>query len=132
MSPKYVGFGEAISLFFSNYVNFKGRSTRSEYWYATLFTCILSFVVGFIGGLIGIDILAYIVSLATFLPGLAISFRRLHDTGRSAWWLLLCLIPLVGAIIVIVFECQPSGPENKWGAPASAAEETPSQPTDAQ
>ena len=85
MSPKYVGFGEAISLFFSNYVNFKGRSTRSEYWYATLFTCILSFVVGFIGGLIGIDILAYIVSLLTFLPGLAISFRRLHDTGRSAW-----------------------------------------------
>ena len=89
-------------------------------------------MVGFIGGLIGIDILAYIVSLATFLPGLAISFRRLHDTGRSAWWLLLCLIPLVGAIIVIVFECQPSGPENKWGAPASAAEDAPSQPTDAQ
>ena len=132
MSPKYVGFGEAISLFFSNYVNFKGRSTRSEYWYATLFTFILSCVVGSISTLTGIDILAYIVSLATFLPGLAISFRRLHDTGRSAWWLLLCLIPLVGAIIVIVFECQPSGPENKWGAPASAAEEAPAQPTDAQ
>ena len=132
MSPKYVGFGEAISLFFSNYVNFKGRSTRSEYWYATLFTFLVSLVLTGLCKLIGNDILTYIFSLATLLPGLSVSFRRLHDTGRSAWWLLLCLIPLVGAIIVIVFECQPSGPENKWGAPASAAEEAPAQPTDAQ
>ena len=132
MSPKYVGFGEAISLFFSNYVNFKGRSTRSEYWYATLFTCLVSFVLGLISGFIGNEILVYIFSAAIFIPGWSSTFRRLHDAGRSALWLFLLLIPLVGAIIILVFECTASVPENKWGAPASAAEEAPSQPTDAQ
>ena len=91
MSPKYVGFGEAISLFFSNYVNFKGRSTRSEYWYATLFTCLVSFVLGLISGFIGNEILVYIFSAAIFIPGWSSTFRRLHDAGRSALWLFLSI-----------------------------------------
>ncbi|MFD3262254.1 DUF805 domain-containing protein [Paenibacillus lentus] len=101
-----------------NYVGFEGRARRTEYWMFVLFNFIASFVLGFIGGFIGLDsILAYIYSLAVLLPSLAVGARRLHDTGRSGWMLLLALIPLVGAIILLVFLCQDSQPgDNKYGS----------------
>lgn len=111
-SPKNVSFGEAIKLFFVNYVNFTGRSTRSEYWWSFLFQCIVSVLTVWIPGI------GSIVSLGLLLPGLAINVRRLHDTGRPWTYLLFGLIPLAGFIILIVLYCEESGPDNKWGAAA--------------
>ena len=106
-----VGFWEAIGLFFRNYTNFRGRSRRSEYWYACLFTWLLAFVIGFVSeDLVGI---AY---LAVFLPSLAVSVRRLHDIGKSGWWYLIGYIPVVGSILLLIWHCKDSQPgENTWG-----------------
>ncbi len=97
-SPKNVGFGEAITLFFKNYVNFSGRSTRSEFWYAYLFTIILGMAVGMISGVLTVmtgdesntvsTVLEGIEGLVLFIPNLSLSVRRLHDVGKSGWWML--------------------------------------------
>ena len=106
-----------------HYADFTGRARRSEYWYFVLFNLIISFVIGFTFGVIAgiLDMpalvyLAYLWSLAVFIPSLAVSVRRLHDIGRSGWWLLLSLIPLVGAIILIFWHCTDSQPgANQYG-----------------
>jgi len=104
-----MSFVEAIQSGFSNYVNFSGRAVRSEYWYWVLFVVLLSIVTNIIDAVIsgtsGFAILSTIVSLALFLPGLAVGIRRLHDLDKSGWWTLLIFIPLVGAIILIVWAC---------------------------
>lgn len=83
-SPCYVNFGEAIVLYFKNYVNFRGRSTRSEYWFAFLFTYLASNAASIIDREVGIYIFSSIVSLATLLPSIAVACRRMHDIGKSA------------------------------------------------
>ncbi len=124
-SPKYVDFGEAIKLYFQNYVNFNGRSTRSEYWFATLFIFIVGFCVGMIEGMLSlttgtdIEIFSKLLELAFMIPSLAIGIRRLHDIGKSGTWVLLNLIPIVGSIILIVWFCKPSVGQNQWGYAAS-------------
>ncbi len=123
MSPKYVGFGEAVQLFFKNYTNFKARSTRSEYWWWCLAAIIAGVVLNIIGAIVGStvgNVLSGIWGLATLIPGIAIVIRRLHDIGKSGWWILIGLIPLAGAIILIVFAVKESGPANEWGEPAKA------------
>src|SRR5690554_2296031 len=92
------------------YAVFSGRARRSEYWYFFLFNMIIAFVLGFIDGFAGlgdpeagIGILGSIYSLAVLIPSIAVGVRRLHDTDRSGWWLLIGLIPLIGAIVLIVF-----------------------------
>lgn len=115
--------GQAISSCFSNYAKFTGRACRAEYWYFTLFNFIVSFALSLIfsalslsSGNASLTFIPYLWTLAIFLPSLSVSFRRLHDTGRSGWNILLALIPLVGAIILIVFVCQDSQPgENRYG-----------------
>ena len=107
------------------YTQFTGRATRKEYWMFVLFNVIISFVIGFIDKLLGLDftlglwqtgVLSIIYSLFVLLPGTAVSVRRLHDIDKSGWNLLLSLIPLVGAIIVIVFMCKPgTAGVNKYG-----------------
>ena len=104
------------------YAVFSGRSRRKEYWYFFLFNLIISFVLGFIEGALGLfpdvdySILGTIYSLAVLLPGLGVSVRRLHDTDRSGWWLLIAFIPLVGAIVLLVFMVQDSEPgDNRYG-----------------
>lgn len=101
----------------SNYVGFSGRARRKEYWMFTLFNIIISIGLAIIESIIGLDkVLSGIYSLGVLLPSLAVAFRRLHDTGRSAWWLLIGLIPLIGSIILLVFTCQDSQDnENKYG-----------------
>ena len=107
-----------------HYADFNGRARRSEYWYFVLFNFIISFVIGFTFGVIAgildmpaLDNPTYLWSLAVFFPGLAVSVRRLHDIGRSGWWLLLSLIPLVGAIILIIWCCFDSQPgANQYGS----------------
>lgn len=109
-----MSFGQAISYCFSNYANFNGRGTRSEFWWFYLFVIIVNFgVLILFGAALGFDSAAstgisVLVSLAFLIPLYAAGARRMHDTGRSGWMQLLVLIPCVGPIIVIVFWAQPS------------------------
>jgi uncharacterized membrane protein YhaH (DUF805 family) len=107
-----MGWDNAVKLGFANYVNFSGRASRSEYWYWFLF-------VAAFGAIIGPPAprMRTIFFLATFLPGLSVSVRRLHDLDRSGWWVLLYLIPIVGWIILIIWFCTSGtdGP-NRFGA----------------
>jgi uncharacterized membrane protein YhaH (DUF805 family) len=106
-----------------NYAVFSGRARRSEYWYFALFYVILYAVcaivdvaTGSFDRASGIGIFTGILTLALLIPSLSVTVRRLHDTGRSGWWLLIVLIPLVGAIILLVFLAQDgeAGP-NRFG-----------------
>lgn len=105
-----VGFVEAVKLYFRNFANFSGRSRRSEYWYACLFTVLLGFVVG----LIAPD-LVDILSLVFLIPSIAVAVRRLHDIGKGGAWYLLAFVPLVGSIILLVWYCRDSEGDNRWG-----------------
>ncbi len=99
------------------YIVFGGRAQREEYWMFALINVIISLAIGIVEGLIGSPgIIALLYCLAVFLPGIAVSFRRLHDINRSGWWLLINLVPLVGLIILIIFMVQDSQPgKNKYG-----------------
>ncbi|MFT4027199.1 MAG: DUF805 domain-containing protein [Novosphingobium sp.] len=87
----------------SKYVVFSGRASRSEYWFFYLATFLASIVASIIDNILGLGFLSMIVALGLFLPSIAAGIRRLHDTDRSGWWLLIVLIPLVGAILLIVW-----------------------------
>ena len=98
------------------YVEFSGRARRKEYWMFILFNLIASIVAGVIDGVLGTMTIGYLYSLAVLLPSLAVSARRLHDTDRSGWWLLIGLIPILGWIVLLVFMCMDSTPgENRFG-----------------
>ena len=105
-----IGFVDAIVLYFKGYADFSGRSRRSEYWYAALFTGILSAVVTGI-----LPDVAWILSLALIVPNLAVCVRRLHDIGKSGWSYLFSLIPLVGGILLLIWMCRDSEGDNEWG-----------------
>ena len=106
------------------YAVFEGRSRRKEYWMFVLFNIIISIVLSIVDGITGtfsamagLGLLSGIYSLAVLIPSLAVSVRRLHDTSRSGWWLFIALIPLVGAIVLLVFMAQDGKPEqNQYGA----------------
>ncbi len=110
-----MGFGEAISSGFSNYVNFDGRASRSEYWFWILFVILVSVVAQLIDNMFGTPILAVIWSLGTLLPSLAVGARRLHDGNRTGWWLLLYLT-LIGGLLLLVWFClRGTDDENQYG-----------------
>jgi len=104
------------------YAVFNGRARRKEYWYFFLFNIIISIVLAIIDGMTGsfgtgAGLLGIIYSLAILIPGIAVSVRRLHDTDRTGWWLLIGLIPLIGVIVLLVFMVQDSNPdENQYGS----------------
>ncbi|MHA6764501.1 DUF805 domain-containing protein [Streptacidiphilus sp. PAMC 29251] len=99
-----------------NYVGFSGRARRQEFWMFFLFNFIIEIVLAVVDAAIGSSIPGLIYGLAVLLPGLAVSFRRLHDTGRSAGWLFIGLIPLIGTIILIVFfALEGEQGQNKYG-----------------
>lgn len=100
------------------YAVFNGRARRKEYWMFFLFNLIILLVIGFVEGLFGSPgIIGVLYSLAILIPGIAVSVRRLHDTGRSGWWLLIGFIPLLGVIVLLVFMVLDSKPgENQYGA----------------
>jgi uncharacterized membrane protein YhaH (DUF805 family) len=113
------------------YVDFSGRARRKEYWVFFLFnliiSCVLSAVDVFIGtysASAGIGLLAGLYGLAVLLPGIGVTVRRLHDTGRSGWWILIALIPLVGWIVLLVFMLLDSQPETNAYGPNPKAGET--------
>lgn len=103
----------AYKAMFMNYANFKGRTNRRDFWLAILANVIVSFVVGLISGLLGLTFIGVIYFVAIMIPSLAIEIRRLHDIGKSDWYILIALIPLIGTFILIYFYCQPSVSEDK-------------------
>lgn len=120
--PPQTGFVEAIKKGFKGYVVWNARSTRSEYWWWTLFAVIVAFVASIIDSALfstdmatGLGPVSGITSLALFLPGLSVWIRRLHDTDRSGWWTWILLIPIVGFIVALIFALLPSkmGP-TRW------------------
>lgn len=115
-----------------NYAVFSGRSRRSEYWYFALF-----YVIFYLAGAVvdamtgsfertsGIGVCTAIVALALLIPSISVTVRRLHDTGRSGGWVLIGFIPLVGALILLLFMCQDSEPgANRFGANPKAVAPT--------
>jgi len=109
-------FGESIGTCLKKYATVEGRASRSEYWWFVLFSLLLQVAAHVIAG----EAAAGVVALALLLPGVGAGGRRLHDMGRSAWWLLVGLIPIVGVFILIYWLVQPSGEANQYG-PAAAA-----------
>ncbi|MBD5220542.1 MAG: DUF805 domain-containing protein [Bacteroidales bacterium] len=119
MFQRQVTFEQAVrSAIQQHYCDFNGRASRSEYWWYVLFTVILSVIIQAFG-VISSDVSLYlgaIVNLALLLPGLSLSVRRLHDINKSGWFILLGLIPIVGAIILIVWFCKESEMQpNQYG-----------------
>ena len=111
-----MSFTDAIRDGFSKYVTFSGRSSRSAYWWWYLFgilVLVVSLAIDYALGAGGI--LYVLVALAMLLPNLAVLVRRLHDAGHSGWWLLIGLLPLIGAIVLLVFTLQGSDQPNQWG-----------------
>jgi uncharacterized membrane protein YhaH (DUF805 family) len=104
-----MGFTEAVrSVVVERYADFQGRSPRSEFWWFALFYMLLSLGVGMIAAVsdtLG-GILNLVVTICLLVPSLAVSIRRLHDTDRTGWWILLYLIPVIGTIVLIVFYVQ--------------------------
>jgi uncharacterized membrane protein YhaH (DUF805 family) len=90
-------FITAVKTVFSKYADFTGRAQRSEFWWWTLFNIVVSLVLSAVLG----QTLSSIWSLVVMIPSLAVGARRLHDIGKSGWWQLLALIPLIGIIVLI-------------------------------
>ena len=104
------------------YADFSGRARRKEYWMFCLFNFIIALVLGFIDGFLGlktemgIGVLGLIYSIAVFIPGLAVAVRRLHDISKSGWWYFIILVPIAGAIILLVWFCtEGKRNSNDWG-----------------
>lgn len=111
-------FLESIKTVYSKYATFSGRATRSEYWWYTLFIYLMLFVFVALGiiisdsiGLGGIGIFVAI----SFIPNLALRVRRLHDIGKSGWWIFLGLVPYVGAFILFILSLLGSDGDNEYG-----------------
>lgn len=105
------------------YAVFNGRARRKEYWFFFLFNIIINIILATIDGVtgsfnpeIGLGLLGGIYTLAVITPSVAVSMRRLHDIGRSGWWLLIAFIPFIGPIVLLVFMIKDSKPgQNQYG-----------------
>ena len=113
-----------------NYVGFSGRARRKEYWMFVLFNIIFAVVAMILDNVLGLASKEYgygpiygLYALAVFLPGRAVSVRRLHDIGKSGWWLLIALIPIVGAIMLIIWDVREGERgDNRFGPDPKAGE----------
>lgn len=115
------GFVGAVRTCFNKYATFHGRARRPEFWFFALFNILASVAANIVDSVVfglggGFSPLSTLFSLAVLVPALAVGARRLHDTDRSGWWQLIALVPLVGAIVLIVFLCQRGTAErNRFG-----------------
>ena len=106
---------EAVRSDLFEYAGFTGRARRSEYWFWTLAYLIAYIVAVLIDSILGITLVTIVVALAALIPSLAVAVRRLHDTDKSGWFILIGLIPIIGAIVLIVFFVADSGTDNQYG-----------------
>lgn len=107
---------------FARFVDFKTRSTRSQFWWWSLWSLIMSIVASILDTALGMGVdsgpIGLLVSVAILLPSIAVAIRRLHDIGRTGWWYLIAFVPLIGWIVLIVFFCTKTEERvNQWGAP---------------
>jgi uncharacterized membrane protein YhaH (DUF805 family) len=109
---------------YAHYWDFQGRASRSEFWLFFVWMLILGFVGGLVDaivfharpGLLGGGMCGIFITFANLIPNLSLGIRRLHDTGRSGWWSLIAMVPLFGALALLVFYLLPSQPhENRFG-----------------
>jgi uncharacterized membrane protein YhaH (DUF805 family) len=130
---QFMTFGQAIASGFKNYVSWKGRATRAEYWWWALFTFIVTLPFSIIDNVSSREalqaamaagdqsaalaavfgptfFLLFLVSLVILLPSLAVTIRRLHDIDRSGGWVWIILVPFAGSIVLLVFALLPSTP----------------------
>ena len=127
-------FSDAIRSGFDHYFEFNGRASRSEFWWWVLFAILVSIAANILDAIIGAQIFSLLVSLGLFLPGLSMAIRRLHDTGRSGWWILIGLIPIIGFIVLLIFYLEQGNPaQNEYGppppgSPAAVAPQAPPPP----
>ncbi|EAQ31744.1 MULTISPECIES: DUF805 domain-containing protein [Idiomarina] len=118
------GFG-CYTYALKNYAKFTGRARRREYWMFILFNFVIGFFLGIIDGLLGtynaeaqVGLLGALYGLFVLIPSIALGVRRLHDIGRTGWWLLISFIPFIGAIVLLVFFVLDSREEgSKYGPP---------------
>lgn len=104
-------YQQAILTCFKKFADFKGRARRSEFWYFELFCVLMSLAFSFIS-----EDAATIVMLITLIPNIAVSVRRLHDIGRSGWWMLIALVPIVGILLLLFWATQEGEPTtNAYG-----------------
>lgn len=119
MYQRQVSFKEAVEKALKeNYCNFSGRASRSEFWWFYLFTLILGVAVDivFCWSQNAMNVASGLIGLALLLPNLGIAVRRLHDIGKSGWWIFISLIPIVGWILLIVWYCKDSQMQpNEYG-----------------
>lgn len=103
----------------TNYSKFDGRASRAEYWWPALVNIVIGLVLSLLSQASVFFLVIYVIfSLALLIPSLAVTVRRLHDTGRSGWWILIALIPIIGAIVLIVFlASEGSRGANQYGPP---------------
>jgi uncharacterized membrane protein YhaH (DUF805 family) len=112
----------------NKYAVFEGRARRKEYWFFMLFNVLISMVLGIFDRLLGnfdplsgVGFFGFIYMLGIMIPGLAVSVRRLHDSGRSGWWLLMSLIPVIGSLVLLYFMlCNSDTGSNQYGASPKA------------
>jgi uncharacterized membrane protein YhaH (DUF805 family) len=115
-----VNFVEAVKAGFRNYARFGGRASRSEFWWWLLFAVLVALIVAAMDGTVFEEsmLLTLLVWLALLLPSISVGVRRLHDLGRSGWWMMLSFIPAAGAIVLLVFCLQEGDPGgNAYGPP---------------
>lgn len=105
------------------YATFEGRARRTEYWFFVLFNVlaiivleILDVVLGTFSKETGFGLLSGLYAIAVLLPSLAVIVRRLHDTDRSGWWILINFIPVIGAFVLLIFTLLDGTPgSNRFG-----------------
>lgn len=119
-----MSFTDAVRATLNNYANFSGRSRRAEYWYFSLFILLAYAAIMLLTAVrpwFGIA-LTFVFLIAMVIPGMAVNIRRLHDTDRSGWWVLIGFVPLLGAVMLLIWHCTPGtvGP-NRFGADPKAA-----------
>ena len=109
-------FITAYKTAFTRYVDFSGRTSVGGFWRFVAVNFVVAVALGLLGSVASFFFVLYVVyALAVLLPSLAIAVRRLHDTGKTGWFILLGLIPLIGFIVLIVFYVQPSDGPNHFG-----------------
>ena len=107
---------EAVRSVLSQYATFSGRARRSEYWFFYLAVIIATVIAAILDLIIDSEVLEWIVFAVTIVPNLAVGSRRMHDIGKSGWAQLICIIPIVGWILIIVWFCRDGDPrQNEYG-----------------
>jgi uncharacterized membrane protein YhaH (DUF805 family) len=120
-----MSFSQAVSsVLLNKYATFSGRARRSEYWWWYLFVTIVFIVAGILDRAVGLTYsdltlgggwIATIAGIVFLIPTLAVAVRRLHDTGRTGWWLLIGLVPFIGVIVLLYFFILDSENDNQYG-----------------